>query len=79
VDDQARIDFVREHLQVIHRAITNGINVKGYYMWSLMDNFSWLSGYKKRYGFLYVDRATLRRYRKKSSYWYQEVAEKNGF
>jgi 6-phospho-beta-glucosidase len=44
-----------------------------------MDNFSWLSGYKKRYGFLYVDRATLRRYRKKSSYWYQEVAEKNGF
>jgi 6-phospho-beta-glucosidase len=48
-------------------------------MWALMDNFSWLTGYKKRYGFLYVDRATLRRYRKKSSYWYQEVAEKNGF
>ena len=79
VDDQARIDFVREHLRVIHQAITNGINVRGYYMWALMDNFSWLSGYKKRYGFLYVDRATLRRYRKKSSYWYQEVAEKNGF
>jgi 6-phospho-beta-glucosidase len=79
VDDQARIDFVREHLQVVHRAIANGIHVKGYYMWALMDNFSWLSGYKKRYGFLYVDRATLRRYRKKSSYWYQEVAEKSGF
>ncbi len=79
VDDQARIDFVREHLEVVHRAIANGINVRGYYMWALMDNFSWLSGYKKRCGFLYVDRATLQRYRKKSSYWYQEVAKNNGF
>ncbi len=79
VDDQARIDFVREHLQVVHRAIANGINVKGYYMWALMDNFSWLSGYRKRYGFLFVDRATLARYRKKSSYWFQQVAQNHGF
>ncbi len=44
-----------------------------------MDNFSWLSGRKKRYGFLYVERATLQPYRKKSSYWYQEVAKNNSF
>jgi beta-glucosidase/6-phospho-beta-glucosidase/beta-galactosidase len=48
-------------------------------MWSLMDNFSWLSGYKKRYGFLYVDRNTLQRFRKKSSHWFQQVAENHGF
>ncbi len=79
VDDQARIDFVREHLEVVHQAIADGINVKGYYMWALMDNFSWLSGYKKRYGFLFVDRDTLERYRKKSSYWFQQVIENRGF
>lgn len=80
VNDYARIEFVREHLEVIHRAIQNGINVKGYYMWALMDNFSWINGYKKRYGFLYIDRENqLTRYRKQSSYWFQQVAENNGF
>ncbi|TAA45782.1 glycoside hydrolase family 1 protein [Corallincola spongiicola] len=80
VDDQERIDFVAEHLKVIHQALAEGVNVKGYYMWSLMDNFSWINGYKKRYGFLYIDRDNnLQRYRKKSSYWYQDVIENNGF
>ena len=79
IDDQARIDFVRDHLKVVHRAITDGANVHGYYMWSLMDNFSWINGFKKRYGFLYVDRETLVRRRKASSYWYQQVAAANGF
>lgn len=77
VDDQPRIDFVREHLVAIHRAIGEGANVRGYYMWSLMDNFSWLNGYKKRYGFLYVDRQTLARYKKKSALWFKEVASRN--
>ncbi|GAA5218119.1 glycoside hydrolase family 1 protein [Corallincola platygyrae] len=80
VDDPDRIAFVKEHLAVIHQAIEDGINVKGYYMWALMDNFSWINGYKKRYGFLYIDRDNdLSRYRKASSYWYQSVAENNGF
>lgn len=79
VEDDARIDFVREHLKVIHRAIAEGINVKGYYMWSLMDNFSWINGYKKRYGFLYVDRKTMQRYKKKSALWFREVIENRGF
>ena len=44
-----------------------------------MDNFSWINGYKKRYGFLYVDRQTLERTRKASSYWFEQVARTNGF
>ena len=79
VDDQYRIDFVREHLEVIHRAIGEGMNVRGYYMWALLDNFSWINGYKKRYGFFFVDRETMRRYPKKSAYWYRDVAARNGF
>jgi len=77
VDDSARIAFVREHLVAIHRAITDGANVGGYYMWSLMDNFSWINGYKKRYGFLHVDRQTLARTRKKSSFWFEAIARTN--
>ena len=79
VDDQYRIDFVREHLEVIHRAIGEGMNVRGYYMWALLDNFSWMNGYKKRYGFFFVDRDTMQRYPKKSAYWYRDVAARNGF
>ena len=77
--DDARIEFVREHLKVIHRAIQDGANVRGYYMWALMDNFSWINGYKKRYGFLYIDRHTLARTRKKSSFWFADLAAANGF
>jgi beta-galactosidase len=79
VEDPARIEFVRGHLEAVHRAIAAGIQVRGYYMWSLMDNFSWSNGYKKRYGFLYVDRSTLGRYPKKSALWFRDVAENHGF
>jgi beta-glucosidase/6-phospho-beta-glucosidase/beta-galactosidase len=79
VDDEARIEFVKAHLMVIARAIADGVNVKGYYMWSLMDNFSWINGYKKQYGLLYIDRHTLQRYKKKSALWFQKVIEQNGF
>jgi 6-phospho-beta-glucosidase len=79
VDDEERIVFVRAHLEAIHRAIAHGANVRGYYMWSLMDNFSWINGFKKRYGFLHVDRATLRRFPKKSAGWFRDVARANGF
>jgi len=79
VDDQMRIDFVREHLEVIHRAIGEGMNVRGYYMWATLDNFSWINGFKKRYGLFFVDRDTLERYPKKSAYWYRDVARNHGF
>lgn len=79
VDDQPRIDYLRDHLREVHRAIQAGINVRGYYPWSLMDNFSWINGYKKRYGFLYIDRETMTRTMKKSAFWYRDVARGNGW
>lgn len=51
------------------------IDVKGYFMWSLMDVFSWSNGYNKRYGFFYVNFETQERYPKKSAYWYKELSE----
>ncbi len=79
VEDDGRIKFVREHLKVAHRALADGVNLKGYYMWALMDNFSWVNGYKKRYGFLFIDRKTQERSIKKSGYWYKQVSEECGF
>ncbi len=79
VDDAYRIAFVREHLQVAHRAIAEGMDVRGYYMWSLMDNFSWVNGYKKRYGLFFIDRQTLARHPKRSAHWYRDLARANGF
>ena len=55
--------------------ITDGANVKGYFLWSLMDVFSWSNGYEKRYGLFYVDFETQERYPKKSAYWYRKVAK----
>lgn len=79
VEDDARIEFIKAHLEVVAQAINDGLNVKGYYMWSLMDNFSWINGYKKRYGLLYIDRTTLQRYKKKSAFWLKEVIQNKGF
>ncbi|MBG9983023.1 family 1 glycosylhydrolase, partial [Aerococcaceae bacterium DSM 111020] len=53
----------------------DGANVKGYFLWSLMDVFSWSNGYEKRYGLFYVDFDTQERYPKKSAHWYKELAE----
>ncbi|MTB64610.1 6-phospho-beta-galactosidase [Streptococcus sp. zg-86] len=75
VYDDARIDYVKQHLEVIADAIADGANVKGYFLWSLMDVFSWSNGYEKRYGLFYVDFETQERYPKKSAYWYKQVAE----
>lgn len=75
VEDDARIDYVKRHLEVVSDAIADGVNVKGYFIWSLMDVFSWSNGYEKRYGLFYVDFETQQRYPKKSAYWYKEIAE----
>lgn len=75
VQDDARIDYVKQHLEVIADAIEDGANVKGYFIWSLMDVFSWSNGYEKRYGLFYVDFETQQRYPKKSAYWYKKLAE----
>ena len=73
--DTPRIDYIRKHLEAVAQAIDDGVNVKGYFLWSLMDVFSWSNGYNKRYGLFYVDFETQKRYPKESAYWYKFVSE----
>jgi len=73
VEDLERIQFVSAHLNAIRRALAQGAPVQGYLMWSLMDNFSWLNGYQKRYGLLAIHPQTLERAPKQSAHWYRQV------
>lgn len=75
VMDAPRINYLREYLGAISDAITDGVNVKGYFLWSLTDLFSWSNGYNKRYGLFYVDFETQKRYPKESAYWYKFLSE----
>ncbi len=76
VEDDDRIEFVRGHLEAVSRAASEGVRVKGYYLWSLMDNFEWAWGYSKRFGIIYVDYTTLRRTLKKSAFWFKNLISK---
>lgn len=73
--DGPRIDYLKKYLSALADAIEDGVNVKGYFLWSLMDVFSWSNGYNKRYGLFYVDFETQKRYPKESAYWYKQLAE----
>lgn len=77
LDDPERIGYVRDVLQWISRAISDGIDVRGYYMWSLLDNFEWNAGFTMRYGLCYTDFKTLERIPKKSAGWYRNVISEN--
>lgn len=79
IDDSYRIEFIREHLIWLHKAIGEGCNVKGYHMWTFIDNWSWTNAYKNRYGFIQLDLKTQKRTLKKSAYWFKEAATNNGF
>ena len=79
VHDKARMRYLAAHLAALHRALEDGVNVKGYFVWSLLDNFEWAEGYEKRFGTVFVDYATQERYPKDSYYWYQALIENNGF
>jgi beta-glucosidase len=72
VDDRARIDFVARHLAALQAAMAQGVDVRGYFLWSLLDNFEWNSGYSKRFGIVYVDYANQRRTPKASALWYRD-------
>jgi beta-glucosidase len=78
VDDPIRIAYLRGHLAVLHRTIQKGIPVRGYFVWSQMDNFEWSFGYSKRFGLVYVDFASQQRIKKSSYGWYGEVIRRNG-
>lgn len=79
VVDIPRIKFIETHLRAVKNAIKEGINLKGYYAWSVIDLLSWLNGYKKQYGFIYVDhKNNLNRKKKASFYWYKNIIETRG-
>ncbi|MDM5300440.1 6-phospho-beta-glucosidase [Bacillus subtilis] len=81
--DDYRIDYLRSHLEQCRQAISDGVDLIGYCSWSFTDLLSWLNGYQKRYGFVYVNRDEehthdLKRFKKKSFYWYQNLIKTNG-
>ena len=72
VNDLRRISYLEKHLDAAERAISDGVPLKGYYQWSLLDNFEWAFGYQKRFGIVHVDFETQKRTIKKSGYWYAD-------
>jgi beta-glucosidase len=72
VHDPERTAYLESHIAAVSRAITDGAPVKGYFVWSLLDNFEWAFGYSKRFGIVYVDYPTLERVPKDSFYWYRD-------
>jgi len=73
VHDERRIKYMRGHLYYCNQAVKNGVNLKGYFYWSLMDNFEWLFGYTKRFGLLYIFYPTQSRVAKDSFLWYKKI------
>lgn len=78
VHDYARIDFMIRYLRQIEKAIADGIDIRGYLHWSIMDNFEWNEGYKHRFGLIHVDYSTQKRTLKDSALWYRDVIKTNG-
>jgi beta-glucosidase len=76
-DDRERIEFISEALQGLHRCIADGIDVRGYFVWSLLDNFEWHRGFESTLGLCAVDRQTFDRRPKPSAFWFGEVAKNN--
>jgi beta-glucosidase len=78
VRDSRRIDYHRDYLVALAEAIEAGADVRGYHVWSLLDNFEWSHGYSQRFGLVHVDFASRRRTLKESGRWYGAVASENG-
>jgi beta-glucosidase len=78
VPDRDRIEYLDGHLAAVHAAIEQGVDVRGYFLWSLLDNFEWAWGYTKRFGIVHVDFDTLHRTAKDSALWYRDVIAANG-
>lgn len=76
--DGQRIRYLEQHLQEVYKAIQAGANIKGYFVWTLIDNFEWAEGYAKRFGIVYTDYTTQKRIPKASYYWYQKLIRERG-
>jgi beta-glucosidase len=77
INDTDRVMYLRSHIANLHRAAQEGYPIKGYFLWSLLDNFEWADGYSKRFGIHYVDFKTEKRTPKLSAEWYREVIARN--
>jgi beta-glucosidase len=77
VNDTNRVAYLRDHIAAAHRALERGIDLRGYYVWSLLDNFEWAHGYTRRFGLLYTDYPTQRRIWKRSAHWYRDLIARN--
>lgn len=78
-NDTERVAYLREHLRQIRQAMVEGVEIKGYFIWSLLDNFEWEKGYSRRFGIVHVDFDTKERIAKQSAKWFRSVIENNGF
>ena len=76
VPDPLRMEYLDSHFRTAHRAIADGIDLRGYFVWTLIDNFEWAWGYSKRFGLVYVDYPTQRRIPKHSARWFGEVTRR---
>ncbi len=77
VHDKNRIEYLKSHFEMALKSIENGVKLKGYFVWSLMDNYEWAEGYSKRFGIVYIDYATQKRILKDSAKWYKKVIKTN--
>ena len=78
VHDPQRIDFLTRYLREVKKACRDGVDIRGYFLWSILDNFEWAEGYKQRFGIVYVDYPTQKRILKDSAHWYKDVIMSNG-
>jgi beta-glucosidase len=78
IHDPERIEYLDRHLRAVLRAMEAGVDVRGYFVWSLLDNFEWAEGYARRFGLVYVDYPTQRRIPKDSAAWYRAVIANGG-
>jgi beta-glucosidase len=76
--DPQRIDFLHRYLRELKRAAADGVDIRGYFLWSLLDNFEWNEGYRQRFGLVHVDYNTQKRTPKDSAHWYAKVIATNG-
>lgn len=78
VHDANRIQFLDGHLRAAHAALERGVDLRGFFVWSFLDNFEWAEGYAKRFGLVYVDYPSQRRIPKDSGYWFRDVIARGG-
>jgi len=78
VDDEERISYLDRHFRAAHEAMEQGVDLRGYMVWSFLDNFEWAEGYSKRFGIVFVEYGTQQRVLKSSARWYSEVIKRNG-